>query len=65
MLKALCLNNIVHPGLDPEKYTKRTEDGQPIVKPESIPLLQESGWTIEDYHELRKQKERTFMISCQ
>lgn len=56
ILKNLCLNDKIYPGLDPEKYntTKRVDDSLPIVKPESIPHLSESGWTIEDYHELRK-----------
>ena len=65
LLKTLCLNDRVYPGLDPERHnTKRLDDTVPLVKPETVPHLVESGWTIDDFHELRRQKERTFLISC-
>ena len=54
MLKKLCLNDRLYPGLDAAKYSKRNEEQGPTVKPESVPHLFESGWTLEDYHELRR-----------
>ena len=58
MLKKLCLNDRIYVGLDVDKFSRV---GDPIVKPELIPHLIESGWSIDDYHELKRQKERTFI----
>jgi hypothetical protein len=51
------LNDRVYPGLDVDKFnvSKRESDSEkPIVKPDLIPYIYETGWTMDDYHELRK-----------
>jgi histone acetyltransferase len=65
----LCLNAKEYAGLNLEKMNisadkKSDEYEKPLIRPEQVPGLLESGWTMDDYHELRKQKERTFMIQC-
>ncbi|CAD8161559.1 unnamed protein product [Paramecium pentaurelia] len=66
IIKKLTLNDRVYPGLDKQNYkVENSNSDKPTVKPESIQGILESGWTIDDYNELKKQKEKTFMISCQ
>lgn len=61
------MNDKIYPGIDKQlvKIDQSSSGERPLIKPESIPGILESGWTIEDYNELRRQKERTLMISCQ
>ncbi len=59
VVKKLCLNAKEYAGLNLDKMNitvdkKCDEYEKPLVKPEIVPGLLESGWTMEDYHDLRK-----------
>mgnify|MGYP001810907994 CR=1 FL=1 len=54
MIKKLTLNDKLYPGLDKINKVESGNPDKPFLKPESIPGVLESGWTLEDYYELKK-----------
>jgi len=67
-VKNLCINDTRFDGINvddlAESNDKKDED-KPPVNPEKIPGIIASGWTINDYYELKKSKERSFNLQCQ
>ena len=41
------------------------QEGKPVINPADIPGISASGWTMNDYEELQKSKERSFNLMCQ
>ena len=56
MVKNLSINSFVFQGLKREECQKlkKMEDNDQIIDPEQVPGMLASGWTIDDFNELKK-----------
>jgi len=69
VIKGLCINNLKFNALeglfDKVQSTKDREGVPDLELVNQFPGLRAGGWTAEEYLDLRKSKERSFLLQCQ